>query len=613
MHNKLFMLFLLLVSGLLFANENNFSLIYRGNLSGSSRTAVEKFLEKVSLEFPPLLKKSIGRKVYLKFKDFNKNKPLRPPLCPGDLENNDDQIFGEADRLTYVIYLNSHFLSEIIKGPKNSKQYACGFKNMYRFAESTAIHELAHLADNISNERSYRKVALWKRNKITHRTKPKNKLTSRSPEANENTNIREHFAVNVTHFLLDPKYSCHRPVLNEYFKARLQFVPISDCKLNTKIPISSFDLLGGDKYFDLDPNRIYEIHFMPALKGKNIESRWGHSMFRIVKCSPERELGPECRKDIEHHIVASFSAYIEGPNLNIWKGLTGGYPSLVFLTPLREVIEKYTERELREIQSFPLKLTAEQKRIFILRLLEQYWEYQSSYYFFSNNCNTESIDLIKTLFNTSMKGISPLTPKSTVEKLAYLNLLDADVLANRQEARKNSLLFLSGEEALQKAFFNLKDYLKKTNTEKAQIKTLWTYIKKSTANERREFFSMLKKAPQATLAALAYLESYIESDRQYAFKNSQAAKLSAHIKNNLINSDLKKELTDIVIKQPARKALGYGIPLETELEKNQNLSLKATTALKEWRRKNFQAELAELELINQNIRFLEASILKTLN
>jgi hypothetical protein len=67
-----------------------------------------------------------------------------------------------------------------------------------------------------------------------------------------------------------------------------------------------------------------------------------------------------------------------------------------------------------------------------------------------------------------------------------------------------------------------------------------------------------------------------------------------------------------VIKQPARKALGYGIPLETELEKNQSLSLKATTALKEWRRKTFETELGELELINQNIRFLEALILKTL-
>ena len=83
-------------------------------------------------------------------------------------------------------------------------------------------------------------------------------------------------------------------------------------------------------------------------------SRWGHSMLRLVICAPGRARGPDCRLDLQYHRVLSFRAFVGDVQISSWRGLTGSYPSRLFVLPLEQVIEEYTKVELRGLQSIPL-------------------------------------------------------------------------------------------------------------------------------------------------------------------------------------------------------------------------------------------------------------------
>src|SRR3546814_13852419 len=39
-------------------------------------------------------------------------------------------------------------------------------------------------------------------------------------------------------------------------------------------------------------------------------SRWGHSMLRLVICAPDRPRGPDCRLDLDQHLVLSYRAFV---------------------------------------------------------------------------------------------------------------------------------------------------------------------------------------------------------------------------------------------------------------------------------------------------------------
>src|SRR3546814_3856744 len=88
-------------------------------------------------------------------------------------------------------------------------------------------------------------------------------------------------------------------------------------------------------------------------------SRWGHSMLRLVVCAPGRPRGPDCRLDLQYHLVLSFRAFVDDVQVSSWRGLTGSYPSRLYLLPLQQVVDEYTRVELRGLQSIPLRRSEE--------------------------------------------------------------------------------------------------------------------------------------------------------------------------------------------------------------------------------------------------------------
>src|SRR5690606_14918398 len=100
----------------------------------------------------------------------------------------------------------------------------------------------------------------------------------------------------------------------------------------------------------LDPARVYAVDYLLAEGNDRMMSRWGHSMLRLVVCAPGREPGPDCRLDLDHHRVLSFRAFVDDVQISSWRGLTGSYPSRLFVLPLAQVVEEYTAVELRGLQ-----------------------------------------------------------------------------------------------------------------------------------------------------------------------------------------------------------------------------------------------------------------------
>src|SRR3546814_10543459 len=91
-------------------------------------------------------------------------------------------------------------------------------------------------------------------------------------------------------------------------------------------------------------------------------SRWGHSMLRLVICAPDRPRGPDCRLDLDQHLVLPYRAFVGDVQLSSWDGLVGKYPSRLFVLPLAQVIDEYTKTELRSLASVPLNLDRKSTR-----------------------------------------------------------------------------------------------------------------------------------------------------------------------------------------------------------------------------------------------------------
>ncbi len=218
----------------------------------------------------------------------------------------------------------------------------------------------------------------------------------RSPDRYEFHDPQEFLAVNMEYFLLDPQYSCRRPALAAYLQEHFGWAPdhAEDCAaplpyLNAELTADR-ELLGW-----LDPERIHAVHYLLAEADDSWAGRWGHSMLRLVICAPGRPRGPDCMLDLQHHLVLSYRAFVDDVQLSSWDGLTGEYPSRLFILPLQRVIDEYTRTELRSLSSVPLKLSREQVEGVAIQAATKHWSYDGTYYFVSNNCTVETLKLLR--------------------------------------------------------------------------------------------------------------------------------------------------------------------------------------------------------------------------
>jgi hypothetical protein len=310
-----------------------------------------------------------------------------------------------------------------------------------RAALAAVIHELAHFFDRrpqgrLSSDPRLLDLAGWQVSpmRLGLRTND-NAFSDRSPDRYELTSPAEFVAVNLEYFLLDPAFACRRPALYRYFAAQFASAPPrAECTQDLV-----YLQVGTDAslppVLQLDPDRVYAVEYLFAEGNDRPMSRWGHSMLRLVICAPDRARGPDCRLDLQYHQVLSFRAFVDDVQISSWRGLTGSYPSRLYVLPLAQVIEEYTRIELRGLQSIPLQLSAAEIADLLERTARLHWSYDGRYYFLSNNCAVETFKLLHDgVPRLAGEDLSSITPTGLLRRLQRAGIADVAVLEDRAEA-----------------------------------------------------------------------------------------------------------------------------------------------------------------------------------
>ncbi|WP_438307707.1 DUF4105 domain-containing protein [Pseudomonas guariconensis] len=394
---------------------------------------------------------------------------------------------------------------------------------------------------------------------------------ARSPDSYELSSPKEFVAVNMEYFLLDPSYACRRPALNQYLRDHFGWAP----QQNTCVSGLPFLNAGTDfarqPLGEIDPQRVYEVDYLLAEANQNWVSRWGHSMLRLVICAPGRPRGPDCRLDLDQHLVLSYRAFVNDVQLSSWDGLTGAYPSRLFVLPLSQVIDEYTKTELRSLASIPLKLSRQEVESLVRQAAEIHWSYDGNYYFLSNNCAVESLKLLRSgTGNPRLNDLDSIMPNGLLEVLKGRGLADTSVLDDPREALRLGYRFDSYRERYQAMF----DVLKKQLPIKQNKVEDWLALD---AKDRSTWF---QQADLRTSAALLLLEqaslrrqlllAQDEVKQRYlnatALKDGSISKANDTLQKMLANSGFLSRPAELLENK------GYGLPQPEERKQLEKIS-----------------------------------------
>ncbi len=490
-------------------------------LDPDQRKASQLLLDQALQALPPTLIERLDRRVTVVWRN--------------DLPAN---AFGRASG-PYRIELNRQLLPALADGSAASRQTGRPHGTLERELLATLLHELGHLYDrgrfwsqtqqrlvatcrsqanrfgeiglpaecrgqtgrrfSLSDDPRLLDLAGWPQ-QVGKRglRESDNGQVARSPDSYELSNPREFVAVNLEYFLLDPAYACRRPALHRHLREHFAWQPahVLDCPpdyayLNAGLDPQR-DVLGR-----LDPERVYQVHYLLAEPNDAWVSRWGHSMLRLVICAPETPRGPDCMLDLDQHLVLSYRAFVGDVQLSSWDGLIGAYPSRLFILPLAQVVDEYTKLELRGLASIPLQLSRNELEGLVERSVEQHWSYDGDYYFLSNNCAVETLKLLRSgTGRTDLHALDSITPTGLLEVLQARGLTDHSVLDDPREALRLGYHFDSFRDRYQAMFAVLRERL----PIKEQSVEQWLAL---AAEERRPW---IEQADLRAAAALLLLE-----------------------------------------------------------------------------------------------------------
>nr|WP_298165467.1 DUF4105 domain-containing protein [uncultured Pseudomonas sp.] len=610
------------------------------DLSRAERQASQALIDEAMQALPPRFKQQLDRPVKLRWREL-----------PAE-------VYGRAGRFS-GIELNARLLPALADGSAASKRTKRPHGTVRRELLATVLHELTHLYDRaqlwapaqksllhrcrqrlaslgpvglpdtcrgqsarrftLSDDPQLLDLAGWPQ-QVGRRGQRewRNRQVARSPDVYELSSALEFVAVNMEYFLLDPAYACRRPSLARYLREHFAWTPAQQQPC-----AEGYAYLNAGRDFarqplgTLDPARVYRIDYLLAEANDAWASRWGHSMLRLVICAPGRPLGEDCRLDLDEHLVLSYRAFVGDVQLSSWDGLTGAYPSRLFVLPLEQVIEEYTKIELRSLASVPLKLTREQLERLVSRAAEQHWSYDGNYYFLSNNCAVETLKLLRSgSQHPGLHALDSIMPNGLLDSLVVRDLADRSVLDDPHEALRLGYRFDSFRDRYQAMFEVLRQRLP---IEQDNVEDWLT----QSSEKRRPWF---QRADLRASAALLLLEQAAlrrqlllaqdELKRRYlsgrAAQDPSLDKAGAALEKILANSGFLSRPAELLDG-------GYGLPqpterqrLETESRSRQqqlrqlsdDLDQEVRNLLEPQRLAELQANEANLKQLGEHLRAL---------
>ncbi len=611
-------------------------------LAPAQRQASQQLLDDVRQALPPAFVQALDRRVEVEWRDDLPGNGMGQALRPG------------------AIALNRKYLAALADGSAATLKTGRSHGTLRRELQATVVHELTHLYDRgrlwlpaearliqrctrqqgstgrigegaecrgqanrrftLSDDPRLLDLAGWpqlagKRGQREH----DNRFVLRSPDRYELNNPREFVAVNMEYFVLDPSYACRRPALYRYYAERFGERPQRQACEQSFAYLNAGRDFGRQPLGRLDPERVYEVDYLLAEANDQWVSRWGHAMLRLVVCAPGRPRGPDCRLDLDQHLVLSYRAFVGDLQLSSWDGLTGSYPSRLFVLPLSQVIEEYTKIELRSLASIPLRLSRQQIDELVERAMQVHWGYDGNYYFISNNCAVETLKLLRSgIPDARLQDLDSITPYGVVEIMENRGLADASVLDEPKRALRLGYRFDSFRDRYQAMFEVLRQRL---DIPQAKVED-WLALP---ASERRAWFD---KADLRASAAMLLLEQ-ASLRRQLQLAQDELKRLYlGHLNDARADPKLVaagKTLQQILddsgfLSQPAELLdSGYGLPqpgestrLEQQTQARQarlrqlsdNLDQEVRALLEPERREELQALEANLKQLGAHLRAL---------
>ncbi|QBF24531.1 DUF4105 domain-containing protein [Pseudomonas tructae] len=436
-----------------------------------------------------------------------------------------------------------------------------------------------------------------------------NRQVARSPDSYELSSPKEFIAVNMEYFLLDPSFACRRPALQAYLREHFDWAAEHPPCPSALPFLNAGNDFAKSPLGEIDPERVYAVDYLLAEANQNWVSRWGHSMLRLVICAPGRPRGPDCRLDLDQHLVLSYRAFVNDVQLSSWDGLTGAYPSRLFVLPLAQVIDEYTKTELRSLASIPLRFDRDELESLVRQAAEMHWSYDGNYYFLSNNCAVETLKLLRSgTANPRLSDLDSIVPNGLLEVLAGRGLADVSVLDDPREALRLGYRFDSYRDRYQAMFLVLKKQLPiKQDSVEAWLE--------QAAEQRQQWFA---RADLRTSAALLLLEQ-ASLRRQLLLAQDEVKQryLSGRERNDASVGKANNTLQQILansgfLSRPAELlgSSGYGLPQAGEREK-----LLSETRLRQTQLQTLSADLdkevralldparaAEIKAVEANIK-----------
>ena len=396
--------------------------------------ASQRLLDDALARLPPQFMARLGRAVPVRWSDALPH-----------------ESYGRAERTDLL--LNRRLLPALADGSAATLRSDRPHRSQRRELLATVLHELTHFLDReqrLSDDPRLLDLAGWQV-KVHRRSRlMDNRFVDRSPDPYELTDPEEFVAVNMEYFLLDPAYACRRPALHRWFSAYFDWSPPQDECVAGYPFLDTSDDPGADVVGILDPGRVYQVDYLLAEGNDQLMSRWGHGMLRLVVCAPGRPRGLDCRLDLQHHLVLSFRAFVDDVQLSSWRGLTGSYPSRLFVLPLSQVVEEYTKDQLRGLRSVPLRLERDEVAGLLERAAKLHWSYDGRYYFLTNNCAVETFKLLHDgVPRLAGARLDSITPTGLMRQLREQGIADTSVLDDRREALRLGYRFDSLRERFQ--------------------------------------------------------------------------------------------------------------------------------------------------------------------
>ena len=349
-------------------------------------------------------------------------------------------------------------------------------------------------------------------------------------------------------YLLDSTYKCKRPAQYQYLSKALGHNPFPKVHCNSEV-LYPFVTTSGIDIRKLNIDHIREIHYLLADSASSFASMWGHSMFRILICDPKQST-QQCRLQRKNSLVLNFSAFLPNFTVDAFKGLTGQYESTLSFSDFNATIVTGTHIENRNVYSYPLNLSDEEKRLFTNLAIQKVWNYIGDYKFLSNNCSDEALDFFKAITSSNrLENEYVLTPTELRDLLIDKEYIDTSKNYQIYLAEKGKRIdsFNTINQLIPQSSYNFDDFIKFSNKRREEL-----------------YDTILSSADYSIISHILLIERWLFINNYQEMEN---------IKLNVLLSELQKDKREgnialSVHHNLTRPFKSYGIPLSMNVFSN---------------------------------------------